>query len=131
MKRSSIFMIIFFSVLGLFVWVAGTQAADNMTGTWNCVTDTPNSTRFLGKGTPTLVLQQDGEKITGQYQSSFGKFKIDGSSQGSDFELNILFFYKGTPSSMIFKGKIDGDKINGVIDTKGSGNGTFSGERVK
>jgi D-glucosaminate-6-phosphate ammonia-lyase len=119
-------MIIFFSVLGLFVWVAGTQAADNMTGTWNCLTDSP-----IGKGTPTLVLQQDGEKITGQYQSSFGEFKIMGSSQGSDFELHILLLIRGTTTSMIFKGKIDGDKISGVIDMKSRGKGTFTGERVK
>jgi hypothetical protein len=86
-----------------------------------------------GKGTPTFVLQQDGEEITGTYQGVGGKSKVTGKIQGSDFEyrFNSGQFY------ITYKGKIEGNKVSGSVDFGTSGlsktaratKGTFTGEK--
>jgi hypothetical protein len=120
MKRSSIFVIMFFTVLGLVVGTTVTQAADSLTGTWNCAVDSP-----AGKGNPTFVVQQDGEKISGIYKGTFGESKVTGKIQGSDFELT----FNSSGLDVTYKGKVEGDKISGSLDMGPVGKGTFTGEK--
>jgi hypothetical protein len=128
MKKSSIFVIIFFAVLGLAVGAVVTQAADSLTGTWKLAVDSE-----LGKGTPTFVLQQDGEDITGTTGTDKGEVgisKLTGRIQGSYFE--IAREYNG--KVITYKGKVEGNKISGsiVFGSRGRGRsltGTFTGEK--
>lgn len=120
MKKSPIFIVMFFAVLGLVVGATITPAADSMTGTWKVVVDYSS-----GKGTPTFVLQQDGEKITGTYQGALGESKITGKIQDSDFELS----FNSNGIDMTYKGKVEGNKISGSADLGVIGKGPFSGEK--
>jgi hypothetical protein len=128
MKKPFIFMVMFFVVLGLAVGAAVTQAADSLTGTWNMSVDSS-----AGKGTPTFVLQQDGEEITGTYQGVGGKSKVTGKIQGSDFE----YKFNNNGLNITYKGKVEGNKVSGSVDFGTSGlhgrgratTGTFTGEK--
>jgi hypothetical protein len=120
MRKSSIFVIMFFAVLGLVVGTSVSQAADSLTGTWDLSVDSP-----AGKGNPTFVLQQDGEKVTGTYKGVFGESKVTGKIQGSDFELS----YNSSGLDVTYKGKIEGNKIKGNLDMGSYGKGTFTGEK--
>jgi len=120
MKKSSILVIMFFAVFSLLTGASVSRAADSLTGTWSVAVDSP-----AGKGNPTFVLQQDGEKITGTYQGTFGDAKVTGKIQGSAFEL--AFESMGNP--ITYKGKIEGNKIGGSVDMGPIGQGTFSGEK--
>ncbi|MCJ7832759.1 MAG: hypothetical protein MUQ20_00035 [Deltaproteobacteria bacterium] len=126
MKRLSIFIVIFFAVLGLVVWGTVSQAADtapaSMIGTWKCATNSP-----AGNGTSTFVLQQDGEKINGTYQGDLGESKVTGKIQGSDFELS----YNISRLNVIYKGKVEGNKMSGTIVMGSYGEATFTGKRQK
>lgn len=122
MRKSSIFVIMFFAVLGLIVGASVSQAADSLTGTWECKINYGGGTGF-----PTFVLQQDGEKITGTYKGALGDSKLTGKITGSDFEL--LFNSNGI--DMTYKGKIEGNKISGTGDLGPIGKGPFTGEKKK
>src|SRR5208283_5687041 len=103
MKKSFIFIVMLFVVLGLAAGAAVTQAADSLTGTWNISVDTS-----VDKATPTFVLQQDGEKITGTYQDVGRKSKVTGKIQGSDFE----YTFKNNEIDITYKGKVEGNKVS-------------------
>ena len=65
------------------------STAPSVTGTWNVTIELPNMT-----ATPTMVLKQVGEKVTGEYVSAqYGKFPMTGTVKGTDvvmsFEMNV------------------------------------------
>jgi hypothetical protein len=123
MKKSFLLFVMFVVILGLVIVVAVTQAADSMTGTWELAVEL-NADKY----NPTLIVQQDGENITGTIRAQFGGTKVTGKIQGSDFELSYGASY-GAP--VTYKGKVGGDKISGSVDMGSSGKGTFNGERQK
>ncbi|MGA3086503.1 MAG: hypothetical protein ABSE95_17210 [Thermodesulfobacteriota bacterium] len=132
MKKSFIFIVMLFVVLGLAAGAAVTRAADSLTGNWNMSVDSSR-----GKGTSIFVLQQDGEEITGTYQGVSGKIKVTGKIQGSDFE--YIFNYNGI--DITYKGKVEGNKVSGLVEYKnsksvvsdragrGTSTSTFTGEK--
>ncbi|MCU1236726.1 MAG: hypothetical protein JWP63_4693 [Candidatus Solibacter sp.] len=92
-------------VLALFVSAA---CAADVAGTWQLAVTTSQ-----GSGTPTMVLQQEGERITGTFNSQiFGQVKISGTVKGNAIEFGfegsaadqtMKVSYKGTvesPTSM-------------------------------
>jgi hypothetical protein len=75
-------------------------------------------------GSPTLVLKQDGEKLTGKYSGALGDADIKGTVKGDavtlEFEVqDYVIRYTGTLSS-------DGTKIEGTCDYGGQASGTFT-----
>ena len=61
----------------------------DLSGTWNVSVELPSMT-----ASPTVVLKQDGEKLTGEYVSAqYGKFPITGTVKGADvsfwFAMNV------------------------------------------
>jgi hypothetical protein len=97
-------------------------AAAVFAGTWNVKLD------YQGQGgNATLVLKQDGDKITGEYSGPRGDADVTGTINGRDVELqmetlNSLTFYHGRLSS-------DGSKIDGTYDYGGQRAGTFEATR--
>jgi hypothetical protein len=120
MKKSLVLVIMFFVVLGLVVDASVSQAADSLTGTWNLAVDSP-----AGKGNPTFVLQQDGEKVTGTYKGAFGESKVTGKIEGSSFELS----FNSSGNDVPYKGKLESNKMSGSLDMGSIGKGTFTGEK--
>src|SRR5579863_401369 len=93
-------------------------AASNVSGTWNAKVD-------LGGqgGTPTFVLKQDGEKITGTYTGALGDADITGTLKDNkiSFDFNVQdnkIHYEGTVNSA-------GDQMEGTCDYGGQASGTF------
>jgi hypothetical protein len=71
---------------------ATTSAAD-LTGTWALQVVTDAGTR-----TPTVVMKQDGEKITGQYKSQIGEAPIAARSRGTSSAFRSRCRLTATPS---------------------------------
>jgi hypothetical protein len=108
--------------------VAPAQApAANVTGTWTFEVVTEN-----GTGTPTVVLKQDGDTVTGTYESArSGLRKIEGKVRGDK-----LTFTAKSPQpdgvDLLFSGTIvGGDFIAGTADFSGQGTATFSAKRIR
>ncbi len=97
-------------------------AVATIAGTWNVKLD------YQGQGgNATLVLKQDGEKLTGEYSGPRGDADVTGTINGRNVELELQTpdretFYHGRLSS-------DGTKINGTYDFSGQRAGTFEATR--
>jgi hypothetical protein len=97
-------------------------AATTIAGTWNVKLD------YQGQGgTATIVLKQDGEKLTGEYSGPRGDADVTGTITGRNVELKLdapdsETFYHGRLSS-------DGTKIEGTYDFSGQRAGTFVATR--
>lgn len=77
-----------------------------------------------------LIFVVDGEKLTGTAKRSRGDVALVGTVKGSDIAFSYTIDYNGNPFTVSFAGKVDGDKINGVV-TMGSTDESWSATRAK
>lgn len=101
------------------------QSPAGVSGKWAFEVVTEN-----GTGTPAVVLKQEGEKLTGTYESArSGLRQIEGTVKGD----KITFTVKASSSGGVdlnFSGTIIGDTITGTADFSGQGSATFSAKRA-
>lgn len=96
----------------------------NLTGVWAFEVVTEN-----GTGTPTVTLKQEGDKLTGTYESTRGTRPIDGTVKG-----NTVTFTAKSPQpggvDLLFTGTLSSkDTMSGTADFSGQGSATFTGVR--
>lgn len=96
----------------------------DVTGKWAFSVVTEN-----GTGTPTVVLKQEGDKITGTYESArMGVRNIEGNMKKD----SIFFALKGGEVELKFVGVVvDADNMKGMVDFAGQGSASFTGVRSK
>ena len=103
-------------------------ATASLTGTWSVALD-------LGtiNATPTMVLKQEGEKLTGEYVSQqYGKFPLTGTVKGPDVTISFAMNVEGTALNVTYTGKVDKDgSIAGTVNLGDMMNGTFSATKNK
>jgi len=94
----------------------------DVTGKWRFAVVTEN-----GTGTPTVVLKQEGEKLTGTYESArMGIRNIEGTVKQD----SIRFALKGGEVELAFVGVVvDKDNLRGMVDFGGQGGATFTATR--
>lgn len=94
----------------------------SLTGTWNISVELPNIT-----ATPTVVLKQDGEKLTGDYVSAqYGKFPITGTLKGSDVSFWFAMNVEGNALNVTYTGTVDKDgSLKGTVAYGDMMSGTF------
>ncbi len=94
----------------------------DVTGKWTFAVVTEN-----GTGTPAVVLKQEGEKLTGTYESTrMGLRPIEGTVTKD----SINFALKGGEVELRFIGTVtDKDNMKGVVDLGGQGSATFTARR--
>ena len=90
-------------VCALLLVTAVAFAAD-VSGAWQITVETSQ-----GSGTPTMLLQQQGEKITGTFNSQIlGEAKITGTVKGNAIEFRFEGDAGGQTIKVIYKGTIEG-----------------------
>ena len=95
----------------------------DLTGKWSFSVVTEN-----GTGTPAVVLKQDGESLTGTYESSRMGTRFIAGFVKKD---SIDFVLKGGEAELRFMGHVvDKDNVTGVVDFGGQGGATFTGKRT-
>lgn len=94
----------------------------DVTGKWTFAVITEN-----GTGTPAVVLKQEGEKLSGTYESArMGLRPIEGTVKKD----SITFGLKGGEVELRFMGVVvDKDNMKGLVDLAGQGSATFTGTR--
>lgn len=112
--------------LAAVVVVAATAIAQNLadvTGKWAFSVVTAN-----GTGTPEVVLKQEGEKLTGTYESRMmGVRPLEGTVKKDVID----FVLKGGEVELRFTGTIiDKDNMKGELDMGGQGTAPFTAKRV-
>lgn len=102
---------------------AAVSAAD-LTGTWLLNVDSPQ-----GTSNPTMILEQNGNEVTGTYQGSLGSAPLKGTVDGNSFTLNAEMSMQGMDFTLTYSGTVDGDSMSGDVDLAGMGGAGFTGER--
>lgn len=94
----------------------------DVTGTWLAQVETS-----AGSGTPTFVLTQKGEALTGSYSGALGEAKLTGTVKGEVIQWTVEL----DQGKLVYQGKITGDKIEGTVDLAGQASGTFTASKKK
>lgn len=102
---------------------AGTAAVD-LTGTWAFRVETEAGTR-----TPTVVLKQEGEKLTGRYKSQLGESAVTGNATGTNFSFEVRLPIEGTPVTITYTGTAAESGLSGRVTVEGSEVGTFTAKK--
>ena len=81
-----------------------------------------------GTSTPTAVITQSGEKLSGKYTGSYGESDLVGSIKGTEFTFTVEI---GTEQKVkvVYTGTLSGDTIKGNLTMGEIGEGTFTGKR--
>lgn len=100
----------------------------SLTGTWNVSVELPNMT-----ATPTVVLKQDGEKLTGDYVSAqYGKFAITGTVKGADVNFWFAMNVEGSALNVTYTATVDKDGgLKGSVAYGDMMSGTFVASKKK
>ncbi|NOT64207.1 MAG: hypothetical protein HOP19_28665 [Acidobacteria bacterium] len=98
---------------------AAAASANDLTGTWDGEVETS-----AGSGTPTLVLKQEGEKITGTYKGQLGEYPLTGTLKGDVFEFSFKVSGQ-VEGTVIYKGTVSGKTMKGTVDLAGVATGTL------
>ena len=111
------------AILATTVLLTASLFAADVTGTWNAKVD-------LGGGqggSPTLVIKQEGEKLTGTYSGALGDAPLTGSIKGND----VVFNFDAGGCPVHYEGQLDSDgkKMQGKVDYCGQASGTFTATR--
>ena len=106
-----------------------TGAAANVNGKWNLIID------FQGQKLPvTLMLKQDGSKVSGSLDSMMGKGDIsDAKVNGNKFVGTAKSQIQGQAMDLVINGTVDGDSMKGTltIPMPGAPPLNFTGTREK
>lgn len=102
----------------------GEKPAD-VSGTWNITVETAQ-----GSGTPSVTLQQDGEKLTGTYSSQvFGEQKVSGTIKGNAISFGFTGSIEGNNVTVTYSGSVEKDTMKGKVTLGDFGEGTFTAKK--
>jgi len=112
------------------VVIAATSVAAqkfDMTGEWAFEVQTD-----AGSGSPTFVLKQTGDKVTGKYKGVLGEADVSGTVSGKTFKLTFSGDAQGTAVTVTYDGEFESaTSVKGKLDLGGMATGTFTGKKVK
>ena len=109
-----------------FALVPTASAADaaKVAGEWAITVESPQ-----GTGTPSLVLKQDGETLTGTYKGRLGEVPLKGTIKGNDIKFTVTVSPQGQDLVIEYAGTVDGDTMKGKAKFGEYGEGNFTGKK--
>ena len=84
----------------------------------------------MGTTTPSIVLKQDGKKLTGTYKGRMGEAPLTGTVSGSHVELDIPMHVMGQDMLLTYKGVVTGETMAGETQMGTMGKGAFTGKHL-
>ena len=104
--------------------VAQVAGAADVTGTWVMAVETG-----AGSGSPTFVLVQSGEALTGSYKGQLGEAQVTGTVKGDDVTIEYKIDAQGQTLAVKYTGKVEGNSMSGKVVLGTFGEGTFKGTK--
>jgi hypothetical protein len=96
----------------------------NVSGNWKLTFETPN-----GAANPSLVLKQEGEKLTGTYKGRFGESPLEGAVKGKEIKFTVKVSAQGQEFLLEYAGAVEGDTMKGKVKFGDMGEADFSGKK--
>lgn len=110
--------------IGLSASGAVLAQGTNVTGEWAFTVNTDQ-----GSGNPTFTFKQDGEKLTGKYNGTFGVADVTGTVKGDAIQFTFTADVQGQQAPITYQGTVEKNTMKGTLDIAGMVNGTFTGTR--
>ena len=104
--------------------VAHVASAADVTGTWIMAVQTG-----AGSGSPTFVLVQKGEALSGSYKGQLGEAQVTGTVKGDDVVIEYKVDGQAGSLAVKYSGKTDGKTMSGKVSLGQLGEGTFTGTK--
>ena len=102
--------------------LTGSLFAADVSGNWDAQVDTS-----AGAGSPSFVLKQDGEKLSGTYSGALGQAQLTGTVKGEAIEFSFEVSPQGDKVKVIYKGTIkSATSMAGSMAIQGLGDGTWT-----
>jgi hypothetical protein len=98
----------------------------DLSGTWAFSVETG-----AGSGTPTITLNQQGEKLTGHYSGQLGEAPLTGTVKGTSIEFAIDVSVQDTALHVVYSGTAGKDAMNGTVRLGDLGGGTFTAKKSR
>ena len=98
----------------------------DVTGAWDLTVQTKSGTAH-----PSILLKQDGEKITGTYQGRMGNSPLEGTIRGDDISFTVRLKFQETLIAVTYRGAVTGDTMKGTVQFGEGDSGSWSGTRKK
>lgn len=95
-----------------------------VTGEWAFTVNTDQ-----GSGNPTFTFTQEGEKLTGTYNGTFGVADLTGTVKGTAIQFSFTADVQGQQAPITYKGTVEKNTMKGTLDIAGMVNGTFTATR--
>jgi hypothetical protein len=105
----------------IILGVTVTAQETNVTGEWAFTVTTDQ-----GSGNPTITFKQDGEKLTGKYNGTFGTADLTGTVKGNAITFTFNIDAQGQQATATYKGTVEKTTMKGTMDIAGMLNGTFT-----
>jgi len=96
----------------------------NVSGNWKLAFETPN-----GAANPSLVLKQEGEKLTGTYKGRFGESPLEGAVKGKEIKFTVKVNAQGQEFLLDYAGTVEGDTMKGKVKFGDMGEADFTGKK--
>ena len=84
-----------------------------------------------GPAKPSLVLKQEGEKLTGTYKGQFGESPLEGTVKGKEINFTVKVKAKGQEFLLEYVGTIEDGRMKGKVKLGDMSEADFSGWRTK
>jgi hypothetical protein len=115
----------------LAFWICAIPApaepgAIDVTGTWDV-----SVTSQEGTAHPSLVLRQEGEKITGTYSGRMGETDLEGTLKGNDIRLAFTLKFREVSYKVTYTGTVTENTMQGSAHFGNEGSGSWSAKRRK
>ncbi len=78
-----------------------------------------------------LVLKQEGEKLTGTYKGQFGESPLKGTVKGKEIKFTVKVKAQGQEFLLEYVGAIEDGTMNGKVKLGDMGEADFSGGRLR
>jgi hypothetical protein len=103
-------------------FLAGSLAAADISGNWEAKVETT-----AGSGTPSFVLKQEGEKLTGNYTGALGQAPLTGTVKGDAVEFSFEVSPGGEKVKVVYKGTVKSPtSMGGSMSIETVGDGTWT-----
>jgi len=116
-----------FLLAALLVSVASPTAAmgQSLAGEWDATMETPGGARTLK-----VLLQVEGERVTGTVKRPAGDAPLVGTIKGDTLTFRYSITYEGNSLELTVSALVKKDSFQGTVDFGGGGQAAFSATRA-
>ena len=115
------------SLLAVVLLALPAAAAEktDVSGEWDITITSEN-----GNFTPRATLEQQGDKLKGQYHGTFGESKLEGSVNDKKIEWKTTVNAQGQSVQVVYRGTIEDDgTLKGTVEFGDFGSGQWTAKR--